>query len=33
MFPPGADGNVKPSAVITGTKTLLDVPTDLTIRQ
>jgi DNA-binding beta-propeller fold protein YncE len=33
VFAPGANGNAKPTAVIIGTKTLLDAPTDLTIRQ
>jgi hypothetical protein len=33
VFAPRANGNVKPQTVIAGTKTLLDAPTDLTIRQ
>jgi 6-phosphogluconolactonase (cycloisomerase 2 family) len=33
VFAPRANGNVKPKTVIMGTKTRLDAPTDLTIRQ
>jgi hypothetical protein len=31
-FAAGANGNVKPEAVVTGTKTKLDAPTDLVVR-
>ncbi|HVR46958.1 MAG TPA: hypothetical protein VMT95_10060 [Candidatus Binatia bacterium] len=32
VFPPKAKGNVEPKAVIVGSKTELNAPTDLTVR-